>query len=82
MGNYISIAGLVLAPLTTLFARHYSRTLYFAQFLSILAALNVINSGGVIIVSNYLRYTELDFDLSNDFTNEWCTAISPAPMAN
>ena len=54
VGKILAIAGLALAPFTTLFARHYSRTLYFAQFLFIMAALNVANSGGVIIVSNYL----------------------------
>jgi|JI10StandDraft_1071094.scaffolds.fasta_scaffold962534_2 hypothetical protein len=35
IGRALAIVGLALAPLTSYFARHYSRSLYFAQMLTI-----------------------------------------------
>ena len=59
VGKILSVAGLALAPCTTLFARHYSRTLYFGQFLYVIAVLNTVNTGS--IVSDHLEYTGIDF---------------------
>jgi len=71
VGRALSIAGLVLAPFCTLFARHYSRTLYFAQFLS--AVYFVFNTGiGGTPISAYLGYSSLEF--MPEFTSGYCTA--------
>ena len=71
VGRALCIAGLALAPFCTLFARHYSRTLYFAQFLS--AVYLVFNTGvGSTPISAYLTYSSLDF--MPEFTSKYCTA--------
>ena len=61
-------AALALAPFCSLFARHYSRTLYFAQFLFVLAPLFM--TGSTTIISSYLGYSSLDF--MGSFTTGWC----------
>jgi hypothetical protein len=56
--------------LTTLFARHYSRTLYFAQFLyGVYLVFNTSLTSTPI--SAYLGYSSLDF--MPEFTSGYCT---------
>lgn len=71
VGRALSLAGLALAPFCTLFARHYSRTLYFAQFLYALYALFTTSTMNTPI-SAHLSYSHLDF--MGDFTTNYCTA--------
>lgn len=71
VGRALCIAGLALAPFTTLFARHYSRTLYFAQFLSAVY-LTFNTSLTKTPISAYLGYSSLDF--MPEFTSKYCTS--------
>lgn len=72
VGRALCFAGLALAPLCTLFGRHYSRTLYFAQFLS--ACYLVFMTAGLTTtpISAHLGYSTLDF--MPEFTSKYCTA--------
>lgn len=69
IGKVLSIIGLSLAPLATLFARHYSRSLYFAQMLFVWSIL--YNTTGSISFSSYLGWSWLGF--MPEFTSKWCT---------
>ena len=65
VGKILSIVGLTLAPLTTLFGRHYSRTLYFAQLISAIGALTTVMSGATTTlnttISTNLSWSSLEF---------------------
>ena len=66
VGKILAIAGLTLAPLTTLFGRHYSRSLYFTQFIFAIGTLSTIQAAlttGTIntTITTYLHWSYLDF---------------------
>lgn len=69
IGKALAIAGLALAPLTTFFARHYSRSLYFAQLLVIWGLIFLTSLTPTL--SGYLTYSWMSFMPS--FTTNWCT---------
>lgn len=69
IGKILAIIGLSLAPFTTLFARHYSRSLYFAQMLFTWTTL--YNTSGSVSFSSYLKWSWLDF--MPEFTSKWCS---------
>ena len=75
VGKILSIAGLTLAPLTTLFGRHYSRSLYFAQFLFAIGALSTIQSALTTGTLNTTISTNLSWS-SLDFLPEFTTKIN------
>lgn len=64
-GKIISCVALGLAPLTTLFARHYSRSVYFAQLLFIVSSLSSTftpaSTSTNTIISSSLHWSTLDF---------------------
>lgn len=61
VGRILSFAGLFLAPFCSLFARHYSRSLYFMQFLYIVNMLFKPSTTTTMTISSYLNYSFLDF---------------------
>lgn len=61
VGRILSFAGLFLAPFCSLFTRHYSRSLYFMQFLYIVNMLFKPSTATTMTISSYLNYTFLDF---------------------
>ena len=73
VGKILSIVGLTLAPLTTLFGRHYSRSLYFAQMVYLVGALSTVQSAlstGTLTttISTNLHWSYLDF--LSEFTSK------------
>jgi hypothetical protein len=70
IGHILSIAALTVAPFATFFGRHYSRSLYFAQFLYVVSLLFL--PGTNMPFSSYLGYSWLTF--MPTFTTNYCTA--------
>ena len=65
VGKILAIAGLTLAPLTTLFGRHYSRSLLFAQLIYLVSGLstvqNLATSSLNTQIGTNLHWSHLDF---------------------
>lgn len=68
VGKILCGVGLALAPMTTLFARHYSRTLYFIQFVFLTTSFMMMTTED--IVSKHLNWSALDF--MDEFTSGFC----------
>lgn len=70
VGSILSFVALGMAPLTTLFARHYSRTLYFIQLIFITYSTFMVTSKD--IVSPHFKDSWLDF--MSSYTTNFCEA--------
>ncbi len=58
-GRILAIAGLTLSPFTTSLGNHYSRTLYFSQFLFLFSF--ICNTTTDVSFSAHLDYNYLNF---------------------
>lgn len=62
IGKALAITGLTLAPLTTFFSRHYSRSLYFAQMLFVWGVIFLtVTSTTTTTLAISLSYSWLSF---------------------
>ena len=81
-GRILAISGLALAPFTTSLGNHYSRTLYFSQFLFLFSF--IYNTTTEVSFSAHLDYSYLTFMPSftstswGDFSYDFGFLVSPA----